>query len=282
MAHDVADDQHRVAVGLQERVVPVAADRDAPRRRPVAHGQLAGGRAAPAGRAGCAAAARPPAGLAVGQPGVVQRQRRPAGGDLGRPQLGVGVRPALGPVDQGERAEQPRRGRPAGTRRRRPRLQRLQRRPRLGAGHHGLERAPAVKSRDDHRPVLAAAAVGTGAVGPVGAPPAGRRSGASPRPAPGPGAPGRRPAGVPSLDHAHQAPVGQQRHDQIGEAPHRLVGVEGRGHRQVDVAEQHQVPAGLLRLRRRGGGLARPRSPRAGRPPRPAPPRCAGAAVTSS
>ena len=53
VAHHVADDQHGVAVGLQEGVVPVAADRDALGGRPVPDRELAGGRAARAATAGC-------------------------------------------------------------------------------------------------------------------------------------------------------------------------------------------------------------------------------------
>ena len=80
-----------------------------------------------------------------GEPGVVQRQRRAAGGDLRRPQLGLGVRPALGPVDQGERAEHlaagdQREGGDGGG------PQRLQRRARLGARRPSPSTCSAVKS----------------------------------------------------------------------------------------------------------------------------------------
>jgi hypothetical protein len=40
VTHDVADHQHGVAVGLQERVVPVAADRDPAGGRPATDGEL--------------------------------------------------------------------------------------------------------------------------------------------------------------------------------------------------------------------------------------------------
>ena len=91
VAHDVADDQHGVAVGLQERVVPVAADRHALRRRPVPDGEL---QVVGLDGRGEQAQLEPLGHLLVGrgEPGVVERERRPAGGDLRRPQLGLRVR----------------------------------------------------------------------------------------------------------------------------------------------------------------------------------------------
>ena len=155
VAHDVADDQHRVAVGLQEGVVPVAADRHALGGRPVPDREL---EVVGLHRRGEQAQLQPLGHLLVGrgQPGVVERERGPAGGDLRRPQLGLGVRPALGPVDQGERAEDL----AAGDQRERRdgrRPQRLQRPRASGRRPPSRRRCSGGELRDDHRPRARAA-----------------------------------------------------------------------------------------------------------------------------
>ena len=78
VAHDVADDQHRVAVGLQEGVVPVAADRHPLGRRPVADGEL---EVVGLHRRGEQAQLQPLGHLLAGrgEPGVVQGERRRGG-----------------------------------------------------------------------------------------------------------------------------------------------------------------------------------------------------------
>ena len=173
------------------------------------------------------------------------------------------MRPALGAVDQGEGAE----GLAAGDQRKRGDGGAAAAAPApRGASSLATMPRPAlgVKSRDDHRPAARAAAVGTGARRRVRAPPAGRRSGASPRPCAGSlwARPTSRRRAV-GVEDADQAPVGQQRDDEVGEPVDRLVGVEGRGHGQVDVAEQHHVPAGRPRPRRPRAAAAAAASSRA-------------------
>ena len=90
VADDVADDQHRGAAGLQERVVPVAADPGRLGRGQVAHRDLA---VVGLRRLGEQAALQPLGQLLLGavEPGVVQRQPRPVGDVLrGREVLVVG------------------------------------------------------------------------------------------------------------------------------------------------------------------------------------------------
>ena len=85
---DVADDEHRAAVGLQERVVPVAADLRRARRGGVAHDDLdvVGLR-----RRGEQAALQLLGELALlgEQPGVVEGERRPGRDVAGGRDLGV-------------------------------------------------------------------------------------------------------------------------------------------------------------------------------------------------
>jgi hypothetical protein len=247
---DVADHQHGAPVGLQERVVPVAADLRGLGRRDVPHRDL---HVVGLGRwreqAALQLLGEQP--LLLEQPRVVERERG-AGGDVARGGDEVVVVLAVGAVEQAEQAHGAA-AREHGVDAGGLRGELQEQRARLTGAEHRRDAVGGIAP--DHRGLPGADGLGHERG-------AGERADAQRRVALGDvlqGGVDVRPADVAQaavvVDQRHEAPVGEVGHEQLREAGDRLLGVQRVGQVGGDVGQQLGAPHGVLHAPLGGAAL---------------------------